>query len=140
MSPEQNKAIMRRFAIASVVNDRASLEALLAPDFVSYQANGTANREEYLQHLSYYLTAFSDVSFTVDEQIAEGDQVVTRGTYSGTHSGDFQGLPPTGKQFAINAVLFDRIVDGEVVEHRSQFDMLSMMQQLGVVPPPQPSR
>jgi steroid delta-isomerase-like uncharacterized protein len=140
MSAEQNKAIMRRFNDASVVNDRESLEKLLAPDFVIHQADGPGNREAYLQHLSYYAAAFSDATFTVEEQIAEGDRVVTRGVFSATHSGDFQGMPPTGKRIAINAVLFDRIVDGKIVEHRSQFDTLSMMQQLGVVPPPQPAR
>jgi steroid delta-isomerase-like uncharacterized protein len=140
MSTEQNKAIMRRFNEASIVNDRESLETLLAPDFVIHQADGPGNREAYLQHLSYYAAAFSDAIFTVEEQIAEGDRVVTRGTYSATHSGDFQGLPPSSKRFAIDAVLFDRIVDGQIVEHRSQFDTLSMLQQLGVVPPPQPAR
>jgi steroid delta-isomerase-like uncharacterized protein len=140
MSTEQNKAIMRRFNEASIVNDRESLETLLAPDFVIHQADGPGNREAYLQHLSYYAAAFSDATFTVEEQIAEGDRVVTRGTYSATHSGDFQGLPPSGKRFAIDAVLFDRIIDGQIVEHRSQFDTLSMLQQLGVVPPPQPIR
>jgi steroid delta-isomerase-like uncharacterized protein len=135
MSTEQNKAIMRQF-----VNDTDldSLKTLLAPDFVLYQADGPHNQEEFLQHLNYFYTAFSDTVFTVEEQIAEGDQVVTRGTWSGTHSGDFQGLPPSGKQIAISAVLFDRIVGSKIVDHRSQFDMLTMMQQLGLVPPPQP--
>lgn len=140
MSSEQNKAIMRRFNDASVVNDHETLEGLLAPDFVIHQADGPGNREAYLQHLSYYAAAFSNAVFTVEEQIAEDDRVVTRGTFGATHSGDFQGMPPTGKRFAVNAVLFDRIVDGKIVEHRSQFDTLSMLQQLGVVPPPQPAR
>ena len=140
MSTEQNKAIMRRFNEASVVNDRETLETLLAPDFVIHQADGPGNREAYLQHLSYYAAAFSDATFAVDEQIAEGDRVVTRGTFSATHTGDFQGMPASGKRFVIDAILFDRIVDGQIVEHRSQFDTLSMLQQLGVVPPPQPAR
>ena len=139
MSTEQNKALIRRFNDASVINDRDSLETLLAEDFVIHQAGGKGNREAYLQHLSFYAAAFSDATFDADEQIAEGDRVVTRGTFSATHSGDFQGLPPSGKRFAIDAVIFDRIVDGKIVEHRSQFDTLSMMQQLGIIPPPQPA-
>ena len=137
MSAVQNKAIMRQFVNETNLDN---LKTLLAPDFVLHQADGPHNREKFLQHLTYFLTAFSDTVFTVEEQIAEGDRVVTRGTWSGTHSGDFQGLPPSGKQIAINAVLFDRIVDGKIVEHRSQFDMLTLLQQLGVVPPPQPAQ
>ncbi len=142
MSLEQNKAIMRRFVVASSDdNYRSNLEPLLAHDFVLHQADGTQNNQEvFLQHLNYFLTAFRDSYFNVEEQVAEGEMVVTRGVWGGIHSGDFQGLPPTGKQVAINAVLIDRIVDGKIVEHRSLFDMLSMMQQLGVVPPPQADR
>jgi steroid delta-isomerase-like uncharacterized protein len=136
MSTEQNKTIMRQF-----VNDTDldSLKTLLATDFALHLADGPHNQEEFLQHLSYFYTAFSDKYFKVEEQIAEGDRVVTRGTWGGTHSGNFQGLPPTGKQIAISAVLFDRIEYGKIAEHRSQFDMLAMMQQLGLVPPPQPA-
>lgn len=137
MSLEQNKTLIRRFVDFSSDKDQTNVKTLLAPDFVLQQADGPHNQEEFLQHLIYFLTAFSDTHFTVEEQIAEGDQVVTRGTWSGTHSGDFQGVPPTGKRIAISAVLFDRIEDSKIVEHRSQFDMLSMMQQLGLVPPPQ---
>lgn len=137
MTLEQNKILMRHFVVASGDKDQTNVKTLLAPDFVLHQADGPHNQEEFLQHLIYFLTAFSDTHFTVEEQVAERDQVVTRGTWSGTHSGDFQGLPPTGKKIAINAVLFDRIEDGKIVEHRSQFDMLGMMQQLGLVPPPQ---
>lgn len=140
MTLEQNKSLMRRFVDVSGDKDQTRVKALLAPDFVIHQADGPHNQEEFLQHLNYFLTAFSDTHFTVEEQIAEGDRVVTRGTWSGIHSGDFQGVPPTGKKIAISAVLFDRIVDGQIVEHRSQFDMLGMMQQLGLVPPPQPAR
>lgn len=142
MDNEQNKAIMRRFVVASSDdNYRSNLKPLLAPDFVLHQADGTQhNQEVFLQHLNYFLTAFRDSYFDVEEQVAEGEMVVTRGVWGGIHGGDFQGLPPTGKQVAINAVLIDRIVDGKIVEHRSLFDMLSMMQQLGIVPPPQADR
>ena len=140
MSTEQNKEVIRRFSDASVVNDRQELEELLAPDFVIHQADGPGNREGYLQHLAYYAMAFNDATFAIEEQIAEGDSVVTRGAFSATHSGDFQGLPPSGIRFTIDAVLFDRVVDGRIVEHRSQFDTMAMMQQLGLVPPPQPAQ
>jgi steroid delta-isomerase-like uncharacterized protein len=134
MSTEQNKAIVRRFTDASIDSDQTRVKALLAPDFVLRLADGPHNWEEYLQHLNFFQMAFGDSCFTGEEQIAEGEMVVTRATWGGTHSGNFQGPPPTGKQIAMNAMLFDRIQDGKIIEHRSQFDMLSMMQQLGLVP------
>lgn len=136
MSTEQNKAVARRFVEASVASDQVPVKELLAPDFVAHHPGGTQNRQAFLQHLHGFLVAFSGTQFTVEEQVAEGDRVVTRATWRATHSGDFQGLPPIGKQIAISAILIDRIKDGEVVEHRGLFDQLSMMQQLGLVPPP----
>lgn len=137
MSVEENKTIMRRFANTT---DLEAVRKLLAPEFVLHQDDGSKNTEEFLQHLSVFYTAFSDKHFEIKEQVAEGDKVVTRGVWSAVHSAEFQGLPPSGKPIAINAVLFDRLEEGRIAEHRSQFDMLTMMQQLGLVPPPQPAR
>jgi steroid delta-isomerase-like uncharacterized protein len=137
MSAKQNKAIARRFVEASVISDPAPVTTLLAPDFVAHQPGRTQNREEFVRHLTTFLNAFSESYFDIEQQIAEDELVVTRGTWGGTHSGRFQGLPPTGKQVAINAVLVDRIKDGKIVEHQGLFDTLSMLQQLGVVPTPE---
>lgn len=131
MSTEQNKATMQRFV--NLTDDKKILQ-LLHPDFVANQPNGTQNREAFLQHMNYFNTVFSDTFFTIEGQVAEGDRVVTYGKWSGTHTSDFQGVPPTGKQIAISAVLIDRFEDGKIVEHRGQFDMFSMMQQLDLVP------
>jgi steroid delta-isomerase-like uncharacterized protein len=140
MATEQNKAVARRFLNASVAGDPATFKDLLSPDFVAHLATGPQNSEVFLQHNNFFTLAFSDRRFTVKDQVAEGDKVVTRATWRGTHSGNFQGLPPTGKQIAISAILIERIKDGQIAEHWSLFDQLSMMQQLGIVPPPQASR
>jgi predicted ester cyclase len=131
MSAEQNKALMRRFTEFTVQPDPSPVKSLLAPYFI---ANGNEDREAFVLHLNYFLTAFSDTYYTVEEQIAEGELVVTTGIWGGTHSGDFQGLPPSGKSVAINAILIDRIQDGKIVEHRGLFDNLGILQQLGMVP------
>lgn len=136
MSNEQIKAIVRRFVEASVESDQGPMKELLASDFVAHQPGGPQDREAFLQHLRGFLVAFSDSRFSVEEQIAEGDKVMTRATWRATHSGDFQGVRPTGKQIAISAILIERLEDGKIVEHRGLFDQLSMMQQLGLVPPP----
>jgi steroid delta-isomerase-like uncharacterized protein len=136
MTIEQNKAIVRRFLEATVASDQDRLKELLAPDFVAHQPEGLQNRQAFLQHLSSFRVAFSDSRFTIEEQIAEGDKVVTRATWQAIHSGEFQSLPPTGKQIEVSAILIGRIQDGKIVDSRSLFDQLSMMQQLGLIPPP----
>ena len=135
MTTEQNKALARRVLEAIGANDQARLKELLAPDFVAHQPGGPQNGQAFVQHLSGFRLAFSDSEFTVEEQIAEGDRIATRATWQAIHSGDFQGLPPTGKQIAISAIFFGRIREGKFVESRSLFDQMSLMQQLGLIPP-----
>jgi len=69
--------------------------------------------------------------------IVEGDKVVSRGTLRGTHRGEFQGIPPTGKRIEVTWISIDRIADGKIAEHRVEQDNLGMLQQLGVIPGPQ---
>jgi predicted ester cyclase len=95
------------------------------------------NREAMEQMLKMFYTAFPDLHHTFEDQIAEGDKVTLRLTFRGTHQGEFQGIPPTGKEIAITAIVIDRIVDGKMVEHWSNMDSLSLMQQLGVIPAPE---
>jgi steroid delta-isomerase-like uncharacterized protein len=140
MTTEENKALMRRVLEASVASDQAAFKELLAPDFVAHLADGRQNREAFLQHNNVYVEAFSDRHFVVEDLIAEGDKVMARTIMRAIHTGDLHGLPSTGKQIAISAIIIERIKDGKMVEHWSLFDQLSMMQQLGFVPPPQPAR
>jgi predicted ester cyclase len=83
-----------------------------------------------------YRTAFPDYSCIVDDQIAEGDKVVTRWTARGTQRGALLGIPPTGKQVSLPGVVIDRIAHGQLVETWLQADVLGMLQQLGVVQAP----
>jgi predicted ester cyclase len=78
--------------------------------------------------------AFPDCRFTIDDMIAEGDQVVTKKTFTGTHTADLNGIPPTGKRVTLQFVDIMRVRDGQIVEHWLAMDQLSFMQQLGVLP------
>ena len=78
--------------------------------------------------------AFPDWHSTVEEMLVEGDRVVERWTGRGTHEGEFQGIAPTGRQVAVPGVVFYRITDGKIAEFRGQFDRMSLLQQLGVIP------
>lgn len=140
MSTEENKALMRRFLDASVGTDEAAFTALMAPDFVAHIPNGPANREAFVKHNYGYIAAFSDRQFEAEDLVAEGDKVVARATWRATHTGSFMGVPPTGKPIAVSAIITERFRDGKSVEHWSLFDTLGMMQQLGLIPPPQSGR
>jgi predicted ester cyclase len=83
-----------------------------------------------------YRTAFPNIHVTIEDQIAEGDKVVTRWTGHGTHQGELMGIPPTNKAVTVTGIAIDRIVAGKIVEHWENFDQLGMLVQLGVVPPP----
>ena len=90
--------------------------------------------ESFKQFVSSYLSAFPDLHYTIEDQIAEGDRVVTRWTAVGTHKGELMGIPPTGQQAVVTGITINRFVGEKVVEGWNNWDGLGMMQQLGVVP------
>lgn len=138
MPTGQNKAIPRRFFKAMEANDQIALKELLAPNFKAYQSGSPEiiGREDLLQVLNMYQGAFSNQIYTIIDQVAEGDLVATRATWEATHSGEFQGLPPTGKRVLVSGIAISRIEDGQIVERWLEMDRLVMLQQLGLVPPP----
>ena len=101
--------------------------------FVPGQAQG---RQGTLELFTMLRTVFPDLRITVEDIVAEGDKVVSRGTFSGTHKGEFMGIAPTGKQITVGLIEIVRIVAGKMVEHWNVVDNLGMMRQLGVVPTP----
>ena len=137
---EQNKALVRR-AVEEVWNGRnfANLSAFVASDIVIHATlpEGKIHGPEGIQHFYGALhNAFPDLHFTIEDQIAEGDRVVTRWTATGTHTGAFQGIPPTGTRFKLSGIDIDRIAGGKVVECWPNADELGLLQQLGVLPAP----
>ena len=138
MTVETNKATIRRIVEEIQNGDNLALiDELLAPNFVNHTpAPGLSpDREGIKQLLSMFRAAFPDGVMTIEEMIAEGDKVATRKTYRGTHQGQFLGLPPTGRHISVGLIDMMRLVDGKVVEHWNVGDDLSMLQQLGVLPP-----
>jgi predicted ester cyclase len=80
--------------------------------------------------------AFPDLHHTIEDMIAEGDRVVTRLTAEGSNTGQFYGMPATGKPVRVSEIAIFRIADGKIVEQWPQSDALGMMQQLGMIPTP----
>ena len=143
MSTEDNKAVVRRF-YEEVMNQkkRAVLDEVFDLNVVDHFAPpGTpGGLEGARQTLGMFLSAFPDLHFTVEDLIAEGDKVVARATLSGTQQGTFMGIPPTGKHVTIGGIDINRFVGGKSIEHWVEMDTLGLMQQLGVIPPPGPTR
>lgn len=137
MSPQGNKAHIRRF-VEEVINrkDLAAAGQYVADDFV--ELDPLPGQEQGLeglrQWLGMYLAAFPDVHWTFEEQVAEGDRVVSRFTWRGTNTGPFIGMPPAGKRVEVSGVVIDRLADGKLKESRMLMNTLSMMQQLGAIP------
>jgi predicted ester cyclase len=133
---ERNKAVIRRF-VDEVQNkkDWDVYDELNDPEFFNHSAPpGMTDREGSKQYLGGFLNGFPDCQFVIDDMIAEGDQIVTKKTFTGTHEGDFAGIPPTGKWVTLQFVDIMRVRDGRIVEHWLSMDQLSLMQQLGVIP------
>ena len=91
--------------------------------------------EGFKAYVSAFRVAFPDLHATVEDQIAEEGKAAMRFTARGTHKGEFQGIPPTGKQVTLSGIDIQRIVDGKIVENWVSLDALGLLQQLGVLPP-----
>jgi predicted ester cyclase len=109
----------------------AAVDELAASGLVIHAASQEIHgREGARQYVSALRAGFPDIRFTVEDQIAEGDLVVTRWTARGTHRGEFQGVAPTGREVRVVGIDIDRIVDGKTVECWAQVDELGMLRQL----------
>ena len=138
MSTEKNKALSRRFREELDKGNWTVVDEFVSPNAVTHlPGSPPLDREGIHQVFKLFYDAFPDLHHTFEDLIAEGDKVTLRFTFNGTHQGEFQGIPPTGKSITVSAIGIDRIVDGKLVEHWSSFDALGMMQQLGVIPTPE---
>ncbi|MEV4262459.1 ester cyclase [Kribbella sp. NPDC049584] len=136
---ERNKAVIRRF-VEEVQNgkDFHVYDELNDPEFVNLSSppGVPADREGGKVFLQAFAEAYPDATFTIDDMIAEGDQVVTKKTMSGTNTGDFAGVPATGRRVTLQYLDIMRVRDGRIVQHWNILDQLSWLTQLGVLPDP----
>jgi steroid delta-isomerase-like uncharacterized protein len=138
MSTENNKALVRR-ATEEAINggNLALLDELVSSDFVLHDPNypqPVRGAEGLKQYFQTFRSAFPDLHFTIEDIIGEGDTVAVRQTGRGTHQGELFGIPPTGKQLTVTAMIFHRFVNGKPVENWVNSDSMGMLQQLGVIP------
>jgi steroid delta-isomerase-like uncharacterized protein len=138
MSTETNKAIVRRIFNEIVNNNNADVaDELCAPTYVNYGVPVPAKGPEALKMaVGLFRAAFPDIHVTLEQVVAEGDRVATHGYFTGTHRGDFNGIPATGKSIKASYIDLWRLENGKAAENWVQMDMLGLMQQLGVMPAP----
>jgi steroid delta-isomerase-like uncharacterized protein len=142
MLSETNKTLSRRFFDEVFGQGKLNvLDEIITTDHVNSGPGALPGQptgpEGTKQLVTVYRNAFPDLRFTIDEQITEGDKVVTRWTADGTHQGELAGIPPTNKTFTVGGIVVDRIVNGKIAESWGIFDQFGMMQQLGVIPMPE---
>ena len=139
MSLEKNKALVRRF-IEEVQSQHklTAVDEIMDPNMIDHAAQPSSlnSVETFKKFFAGFIAAFPDVKAVIHNQVAEGDKVVTHKTFHGTHKGEFMGIPPTGKKVAIEVIDIFRIAGGKFAEHWAVVDMMSVMQQLGVLPSP----
>jgi len=137
VASEQNKSIIRHF-VDEVINKKnlAAVDTLVAEDFLELvPLPGQGPGMEGLKYaIGLFLDAFPDIHWALDEQIAEGDKVVSRFTWTGTHRGPFLGIPPTGRTVTVWGVVIDVVRNDKFAESRILMDTLGLMQQLGAIP------
>jgi predicted ester cyclase len=140
MSTEENKKLVLRWK-DEIWNKRNVniIDELYTSDYVGHIVGAPGpirGREALKQLLAVYFAAF-DIHITSEFLIAEGDMVAVYDTFRFKHTGTFQGIPPTGKEAIITSTDIYRIVNGRIMEQWTEGNLLSLMQQLGVIPTPQ---
>ena len=136
---QDNCAIVRSFVEETINQGRIdSAERLVWEDVVEQvpfpgQGPGIEGLKDVLRGMR---AGFPDIHFAIEEQIAEGDKVLSRFEWTGTHRGEFLGVPATGRPVKVWGMVVDRLVDGRIKETRIIMDTLGLMMQLGAIPPP----
>jgi steroid delta-isomerase-like uncharacterized protein len=134
MDLEANKRLVRR-QFEELINNKnlTVIDSDMAADFIDHEAPPSLppGLDGVRQHISGLHQMCPDMHVMVEDIIAEGDRVVVRNTWRGTHTGHLFGIPPTGKRFALKGIVVWRIRDGRICERWATLDQLGLRQQLG---------
>jgi steroid delta-isomerase-like uncharacterized protein len=137
---EANKVIGRR-VLLEIWSEGAMevVDELYAPDYIDHVAQGPEPQEVrgpsgLKEAVELFRTGFPDLRYTIDDELAEGDLVMTRFSATGTHLGPFLGAEPSGKPIGYTGIDVNRVVDGRITESWVQYDALGLLQQLGLAP------
>jgi steroid delta-isomerase-like uncharacterized protein len=133
---EQNKQLVRQFFDAFDRQDTEVMDQLVSSSNYSLHFSGMPPTDwnGTKQFSAAFYSAFPDLRHNIVDMVAEGDKVAIRLNVSGTHKGELQGIPPTGKKVSFGAMDFITIIDGKIAEDWLNADILGVMQQIGAIP------
>ena len=135
----ENKAIVRRLC-GEVWNARRLevVNEIISPSHALHDTiteGSEIGPEAYKATVTRFLTGFPDLRFSIDDMIAEDEKLVVSWNISGTHKGEFMGIPATNKKVSVDGITIHHIVNGKIMDSYASWDVLGMIQQLGVAPP-----
>jgi steroid delta-isomerase-like uncharacterized protein len=138
MSAEDNKSVNLEWIQAFNERDWATEAAYRTSDYVAHMSGVPMplNNDAWNAFMVEFTRAFPDAQISIEASLADRDMVASRWTITGTHGGPFQGMPATGRLISFAGCDFSRVVDGRVAEHWAQFDLVSVLQQIGAMPAP----
>ena len=134
---DANKVLAGRWFELQGSQDLDRIDEVLDKTYVWHGPGGVTvkGQDGMREMLGTYFTAFPDLRFTIEDQLADGDKVITRWTVRGTQNGAFEGIAPTGKSITMTGISIVRAEGGKLVEEWENFDELGMMRKIGTVPP-----
>ncbi len=131
---DENKAVMRNwFEEGWNQHNPDVIDDFFAPSFFMHGLD--VDLADWKVFVAKNIKAFPDISYTVEDMIAEGDKVVVRWSFRGTHQGEFMGIPATGKQVTANGMNIARFANGKIIEDWGNWDALGLLQQFDAAPP-----
>lgn len=138
MSVEQNKTMVRRVFEEGINQNKPHVfDEVIGTTYVNHSMPAPLPGPEGLKMVvGMFHTAFPDLHITLEEVLGEGNKVATRGYFTGTHKGEFNGIPATGKTVQVSYIDIWWVENSKLVENWVQMDMVGLMQQLGVIPTP----
>jgi steroid delta-isomerase-like uncharacterized protein len=131
---QEPKNVARKLLEAIDRQDWKGAKDLCAPNVRVHIGGQAIDFTAWMGMGQMFYAAFPDGKHEIENVVGEGDRVVLRCTWHGTHRGAFQGIPASGKSVALVTFLEEHVVDGRVVEYRGLFDAMGMMQQIGAIP------
>ena len=136
MSADQNRETVRRIFEEGINNRNFTyFDEAIAPNYANHSMPAPSPGPEGLrQVVGTFVSGFPDMQITLEDLIADGDRVCTRGAWRGTHTGEFMGIPATGRKIEVPYIDIWRMENGKAVDNWVQMDMMAMMHQLGLMP------
>ena len=132
---EQNSELVKHFFGEANKGNAAILNELYAPEYLFYSPSTNPKpmaREEVIEFMKSIFKAFPDFNWRIEKLFVDGDTAIIWNVFTGTHQGEFAGIPATGNKIEVGSILLWKFKDGKIIEEREEADMLGLMQQLGM--------